>query len=185
MNKIRCFLISGLFASTIVCNSVSWAGAHAELEEATPAIDSTISTMPQSISLTFGEELITLEGEKINSLKLTDPSDVNISLSAPIIEGSKISAEIEQFENGAFLPGKYEISYRVVSADGHPISGSIHFVLLASESSPSASSSAMETSEDKQTTSESQSSNGFDSIYLMAGIVFILVSGSIVIFKRK
>ena len=45
----------------------TWVGAHAELESSNPDAGSVLSAMPESISLTFGEVLITLEGEKVNT----------------------------------------------------------------------------------------------------------------------
>ena len=102
------------------------ASAHAELESSNPAEGSIVEIMPTQITLTFGEKLLTLGEENVNTLNLSNNSGVEVKLSPVTIDGEVLSATVDSTSN-AFTPGKYQISYRVVSTDGHPIKGEISF----------------------------------------------------------
>jgi len=160
-------------------------GAHAELEASTPSAGSTISEMPSSISLTFGEDLISLSGEKVNSLALSDPSGAAVTLSAPTVTGGKISAKIESPGGEVFASGTYEITYRVVSADGHPISGSIPFLLSAEENSPSDTKTPTVTSQKEQLIEDSKPTSGMSITFLSIGILFAVLIGGFLLFRKK
>ena len=160
-------------------------GAHAELEASTPSAGSTISEMPSSISLTFGEVLISLSGEKVNSLALSDPSGDAVILTPPIVEGGRISARIESPGGEVFTSGAYEITYRVVSADGHPISGSIPFVLSAEENSPSGTSTPSVTSQSEKPIEDLKPKSGTSTTFLSIGILFAVLVGGFLLFRKK
>jgi len=168
-----------------ICITPAWVGAHAELEASTPSAGSTISEMPSSISLTFGEDLISLSGEKVNSLALSDPSGAAVTLSAPTVTGGKISAKIESLGGEVFASGTYEITYRVVSADGHPISGSIPFLLSAEENSPSDTKTPTVTSQKEQPIEDSKPTSGMSITFLSIGILFAVLIGGFLLFRKK
>lgn len=165
--------------------SPTWVGAHAELESSIPDAGSVLSVMSESISLTFGEALITLEGEKVNTIALADPAGRDIPLSPSVVEEATLSAEIADLANSIFAPGEYTITYRVVSADGHPISGSIPFTLKPEQSAPAESNSNQSESEMTSATEESTpSSPGNSSIILIATLLFLAI-GSFYIIRKK
>ena len=163
----------------------TWVGAHAELESSNPDAGSVLSVMPESISLTFGEALITLGGEKVNTIALSDPAGRDIPLSPSVVEKATLSTEIADLANTTFAPGEYEINYRVVSADGHPISGSISFTLKHEQIASATSDSTQAISDVPSATKESTpSSPGNTSFILIATLLFLAI-GSFFIIRKK
>ena len=100
------------------------ANAHSDLISSNPAIDQVLEAFPSEMSLTFNEELISIEGESVNTLTLQGTDGANYDLLAPTVVGAVLSAKASSADYPA---GDYLLKYRVVSADGHPISGEIAF----------------------------------------------------------
>ena len=79
--------------------------------------------------------------KKVNSISLTEPNGNLLNLTTEISEASTLVATLPQRE---FIDGTYLVSYRVVSEDGHPVSGSYELYLnhpseMATTTSPPAS----------------------------------------------
>ena len=104
--------------------STSPALAHTSLELSTPSNNQSIEFMPTELSATFDEDLIEIEGEVVNTLELQSSDGTNYLLSASTIAGPVVSAKVE---DGEYPAGSYLLKYRVVSADGHPVTGEISF----------------------------------------------------------
>lgn len=96
------------------------AAAHAHLQSAEPAEGSVITAAPAKFTLKFSEpaqltalsllKAGTQQPQKIAAMAAESSTD--ISAPAPPLG-----------------PGSYELRYRVISADGHIMSGSIHFTI--------------------------------------------------------
>lgn len=80
--------------------------------------------MPAELSTTFDEDLIEIEGEVVNTLELQSSDGAIYALSATTIAGPVVSVKVG---DGEYPAGKYLLRYRVVSADGHPVTGEITF----------------------------------------------------------
>lgn len=104
--------------------SASPAHAHTSLELSTPSNNQSIEFMPTELSATFDEDLIEIEGEVVNTLELQSADGTNYPLSAATIAGPVVSAKVG---DGDYPAGSYLLKFRVVSADGHPITGEIGF----------------------------------------------------------
>lgn len=96
------------------------ASAHAELLSTTPEDGAALERPPAEAVLTFNEPVQLLD----SSIRLF-PGD-----EAPVV----LDAHVSDTEVGAALPGEladgsYALSYRVTSADGHPVSGAITFTI--------------------------------------------------------
>ncbi len=101
------------------------AAAHTDLTSSNPKNGATLKTPPSQVSLTFTEEV-------------KDPAYVVVSVGAsklktsdPVIDGRTVSVDLGEAETGA-----YRVAYRVISVDGHPVSGVIKFNVAGSEASP-------------------------------------------------
>lgn len=104
----------------------SAAQAHADFVSSNPSNGSVIQSFPSEISLTFNEELLTLDDESVNTISLFGPDGIEIALSSAEVTGANLVGTVAG--DAAALPaGKYRVSYRVVSADGHPVKGEISF----------------------------------------------------------
>jgi methionine-rich copper-binding protein CopC len=109
------------FASGALLLLVATAHAHAHLTAAVPA-EGSAGKAPEHIVLTFSEvarlTVMTLQREGEESRKLTPlPAQMAARITVPLPR---------------LLPGKYTLSWRVVSADGHVLPGQLHFTVLAS-----------------------------------------------------
>ncbi len=126
MRKIlRAFFVA-LFATTILTPTAAF--AHAGLVNANPEANKEITVMPDRISLTFTENLMTLGGKDVNSLSLNLLDGAEIPLTDISVNGDVLSATIPA---GDYQSGTYEIFYSIVSADGHKVSDSYAFSLNA------------------------------------------------------
>jgi methionine-rich copper-binding protein CopC len=100
------------------------ANSHSALESSNPTNGQVLAAFPSEMSLTFNEELISIEGESVNTLTLQGNDGANYDLLAPTVVGAVLSAKAS---SGEYPAGDYLLKYRVVSSDGHPISGEIAF----------------------------------------------------------
>jgi methionine-rich copper-binding protein CopC len=78
------------------------------------------------VTLTFNEEILELKGKQISSVSLATVAGRKIALSKPQISANRLIARIT---SPTLKSGKYQISYRVVSADGHVITGGYTFTV--------------------------------------------------------
>ena len=112
------------------------ASAHDELTGTTPKNGVTVTSAPSSLELTFAEKPLTV-GNQI-SVKAPDGST---SKATPKVDGSTVSAPFAGHGDGA-----YTVTWRVVSSDGHPISGSYTFTLKGGTAITAAPSTAASSS---------------------------------------
>ena len=101
----------------------SSAYAHTALVSSSPKNGAVLTKSPSTISLTFTEELLRLSGKNVSRLSLIDSAKKQIALGKTTFNKATISAKLKT----ALIPGRYIVSYRVVSGDGHPVSGSFKF----------------------------------------------------------
>ena len=92
--------------------------AHAHLKEAMPAEGSTVKA-PESIMLTFSEPA------KLTAISIQKEGDKEQKLALP----SADAAAHVMVPAPKLAPGKYTVNYRVVSDDGHVMSGALHFTV--------------------------------------------------------
>lgn len=97
--------------------------AHAEIARTNPLKSAILTQSPKSVWIEFGETLLTLDKEKINTLKVTDSRGKRVDKSPTIVTGVRATTKIV----GTLKQGTYLVTYRVVSEDGHPVKGSYSF----------------------------------------------------------
>jgi len=136
--------IVGVVAVLAILVGMSPAGAHAELESSDPKDGATLSSAPAAISFVFGEEILP-EG---NAVTLTDvAADSRLEVGPVEVEGDTVSVAWPS----ASPEGEFRAAYRVVSADGHPIDGTITFTVEQAvgdtEATPTAVSASPATAE--------------------------------------
>jgi methionine-rich copper-binding protein CopC len=115
------FSISNIYSSS----------AHSSMIEQFPKGNETISDMPLEVKLSFDEELLDLGSG--NSVIVRNPEGTEITTGPTVLLSSKISRKL----TASTLPGKYSVSYRVVSADGHVVEGTYQFILKTKSESKS------------------------------------------------
>ena len=154
------------------------ASAHSALESSNPTNGQALEAFPSEMSLAFNEELISIEGESVNTLTLQGTDGASYGLLAPTVVGAVLSAKTGSAEYPA---GSYLLSYRVVSADGHPITGEITFSTQSSTTIESEPITPVTTSDTPEPASSS-SSVGF---FILAAIFLSLFLYFGVRIKRK
>ena len=122
MYKIIRSFLAAFFA--LLSLSIATPGyAHASLIQMVPAGNSTIAELPERISLDFDGELIDLGSGY--ELTVIGPNGNQITEGEIKIAGGNISRAL-QLSNES---GTYRVSYRVVSEDGHVVTGEYTFDL--------------------------------------------------------
>jgi methionine-rich copper-binding protein CopC len=97
--------------------------AHAAVIGSTPTDGDTVTEQPGTFSVVMNEEILSLEGaDSANRLQLTDADGLYYGDGCIVVEGDTISLEAELGE-----AGDYALAYQVVSADGHPVDGTVSF----------------------------------------------------------
>jgi methionine-rich copper-binding protein CopC len=99
------------------------ASAHNNLVSSTPAENATVQDTPTRIELVFDKPV--QKGEGLNTVTVTGPDDTGWKTGDVDISGNKATASLDELGPA----GKYQVKYRVVSADGHPVSGDVPFTL--------------------------------------------------------
>lgn len=113
--------LAAVTAAGIVLATPSVALAHDALASADPAADSTVNSELTSIALTFNEApLGGLQSGLI--IQVTDPSGTDVSTGDVQINDRVLSKAMTPSTHG-----QYQVAWRTVSADGHPISGQYEF----------------------------------------------------------
>ena len=102
------------------------AAAHTSVVKTVPEYKSTLTEMPSSISIEFTDVLMTLGEKKVNSIELTGPDGSPLAIESTSIDQRTLTVQLPE---QSYQDGTYLVSYRVVSADGHSISGSYELYL--------------------------------------------------------
>ena len=98
------------------------ASAHATVVSSTPADGSSVATSPAEVTITFSESITASAG----GLSVLDSSGTRVvDGTSRVVDGRTLSAQIPK----ELSPGTYVMTYRVLSADGHPVSGSSIFAV--------------------------------------------------------
>ena len=113
------FILAVILASPLAL--APSAAAHADLILTTPDDGARLSTVPTQVELTFSEDLL----PETVVVSVEDSAGMVIRVLEYEVDGSDVIV--------AWPPGlsgtDYTVNYRVVSQDGHPVSGSLAFTV--------------------------------------------------------
>ncbi|MER9614658.1 copper resistance CopC/CopD family protein [Mesorhizobium sp. M0207] len=125
-------LVAGLLAAIVLLAAIAMPGpalAHAALIKAEPADGAVLAQSPSQMSLTFSEPVSPLV------LTLVRPDGTAVPLTSFRLSGQTVEIDNPQ----ALTSGTHVLSWRVISADGHPVGGSVLFSVGAPSAAPAAS----------------------------------------------
>ncbi|MDZ7930461.1 MAG: copper resistance protein CopC [Rhodococcus sp. (in: high G+C Gram-positive bacteria)] len=128
---------------TATALSIAPAAAHATLQSSNPAENSVLDAAPDEVTLTFNQSV----SQNFATVTVVGSDGMNWAASDPVVDGSTVTVDLDGLGAG----GEYTIGYRVVSADGHPITGSIPFQVTSGRSPTSAAPAAPATTETTST----------------------------------
>lgn len=99
------------------------ASAHTELKSSNPAKGAALPAPPQQVELTF-TEAVTVPADAIT---VSGPDGTKWTVGAAAVAGAVVTAPV----TATGPAGTYTITWKVVSGDGDPVSGTIDFSLSA------------------------------------------------------
>jgi copper resistance protein C len=96
------------------------AQAHAALVSSSPSDGDVVAGAPAEVSFTFDEDVVAPA-----FVSVIAPDGSNVAQGEAVIDGPTVTQAVRLVpEQGAYSAG-----YRVVSDDGHPVTGTIHFTV--------------------------------------------------------
>jgi len=101
------------------------ASAHSKLVNSIPSSNQTVDSHTHSVTLNFNEKILILKNETPNKIEL-------LRVKTGIAIKGKLAvknAQVKLAINQKLEAGKYQVKYRVVSEDGHPIQGNYYFTV--------------------------------------------------------
>ena len=104
------------------------AHAHDHLVSSSPEAGETLTEAPAEITLVYSAQLT----EAGATVLITDEAGMDWANSEPAITGDTVTVAVQDH----IASGAYVVQWRVVSSDGHPITGEVPFTLDLPEISP-------------------------------------------------
>jgi methionine-rich copper-binding protein CopC len=191
LSRVRRTSVAVLTAITLALGTVLAtalpASAHDDLLSSTPESGATVDVLPAQLVLTFSAELLSDGSSTV--VEVTDAAGTAVTDAAPVVDGSTVTQSLAGTSTGAI-----RVLWRVVSSDGHPISGELGFEVAATpapaETTPAASPTASATSEPLATASPEPTvttvaapaeSSGADPLpWILGGLGLLVVIGLVV-----
>jgi copper resistance protein C len=112
----------GLLAVGVTVGSAMPAHAHTELDNSVPAAGVDLATTPGSVQLNFTEPI----DAELSDVVVRAPDGRNLAVGPPRQSGPGLMQPITATSQA----GQLEVAYRVISLDGHPVSGDFTFRVL-------------------------------------------------------
>ncbi|MFJ6198050.1 copper resistance CopC/CopD family protein [Micromonospora sp. NPDC092111] len=105
------------------------AAAHAALVATSPVRDAVVSAPPAEVVLTFSEGIAPVAGR----VQVLGPDGKRVDLGEPVVRGATVRIPVRVPDRPL---GTYLVSYRVISADSHPVAGSFAYSAGAPSATP-------------------------------------------------
>ncbi len=120
-------LLFGLLC--VLAGPAAPASAHAALTASDPAADAVVPEAPNRITLIFSEPVQLVPGK----IQVLDPDNKRADAGEPDLVGNTVTVPLRP---EATARGTYLISFRVISADSHPVAGAIAYSVGAPTTRP-------------------------------------------------
>jgi methionine-rich copper-binding protein CopC len=122
--KFRLFAASMLALATTLTLTALPANAHEQLVDQEPKPGQILEAGIAEVKLSFSDDLISLDNSAGSEIVILDSNQNPVNNGCAVIDARTAIARAD-----IDTPGTYEVGWRVVSGDGHPISGSFSFVV--------------------------------------------------------
>jgi len=122
--KLRNSILVSVLIFIPILNSPA-AQAHATLVRTFPTKGAIVLTSTNRVSMLFGEYILVLQGRNPNTISVINQKGTVVSTGVPMVSGKKIWQSLKT----PLQAGRYTVKYRVVSADGHVVSGTYTFTV--------------------------------------------------------
>ncbi|WP_298873656.1 copper resistance CopC family protein [uncultured Microbacterium sp.] len=121
MFRFRALAGGIVVAVAVVLASIVPASAHDQLLSSTPAEGERLASAPDEISLSFSADVLDVGAEVV----VADADGVDWAGADPLLSAGVVTVPLR----GELPAAGYEVRWRVVSSDGHPISGVVPFTV--------------------------------------------------------
>ncbi|MDF2990442.1 MAG: uncharacterized protein K0S37_956 [Microbacterium sp.] len=121
MIRFRAVAAGWVVAAVVVLTSVVPASAHDDLLSSSPADGERLPSAPDEITLTFSADVLDVGSEVI----VADADGGDWAVADPVVSSGTVTVPLAE----GMPDAGYEVRWRVVSSDGHPISGVIPFTV--------------------------------------------------------
>jgi hypothetical protein len=122
--KFRLFAASMLALATTLTLTALPATAHEQLVDQEPKPGQILEAGIAEVKLSFSDDLISLDNSAGSEIVILDSNQNPVNNGCAVIDARTAIARAD-----IDTPGTYQVGWRVVSGDGHPISGSFSFVV--------------------------------------------------------
>ena len=122
--KFRLFAASILALVTSVTLTALPATSHEQLVDQEPKPGQILEAGIAEVKLSFSDDLISLDNSAGSEIVILDSNQNPVNNGCAAIDARTAIARAD-----IDTPGTYQVGWRVVSGDGHPISGSFSFVV--------------------------------------------------------
>lgn len=116
------WLVSIVAALLLIVMPATGAAGHAGLVSTSPEDGASLEVAPDEVVLTFSEELLT----DLVEVSILDAQD-NPVVVTEVPQTPPPGTDVKVPWPADLPPGEYSVAFRVVSADGHPVTGRISF----------------------------------------------------------
>ncbi|MBM7505826.1 copper resistance protein CopC [Agromyces aurantiacus] len=122
-------LLAGAVGAGVLAGPAAPAIAHNRVIGESPKAESTVTSQPGSVAIETSDALLDVEGA--TAMDVLGPDGRHYATACPSVDGPVASVPVEL---GA--EGEYTVEWRVVSADGHPITGEFGFTWAPADGEP-------------------------------------------------
>lgn len=122
MNLAARTVMTTLAALTLLLSGAGVAAAHTSLVGSEPPSSASVTSPLTAVVLTFSEDI----NPAFADVAVTSSDGRNWVSGSASVEGPRLTVDIGP---DRLVNGLYTVGYRVVSADGHPVSGSYTFTV--------------------------------------------------------
>lgn len=173
----RRYAAAAAFALTLF--TAAPAAAHDELVGTTPSASASPAKAPEQVVLRFSEP----PGTVGTQVTVKDASGKDWAAGKPTLSGSNVVTPLRSGANA----GKYTVAWRVVSDDGHPVSGTLAYTVTTGSSAantPDPSATAGSVADRPSSAQANRDSKVLTGI-LAAFLVIVLAGVAALLMKRQ
>ncbi|MEV0677034.1 copper resistance CopC family protein [Actinosynnema sp. NPDC050436] len=166
MRRALSLTLAAFLAGGLALLGTGTAFAHNVLVGSDPKDGQALEAGPAEITLTFDQPV--QGGDKFNTLTVKGPDDTRWEDGGePVIRNNSVTFKVRPLGPAA----EYQVGYRILSADGHPVSGTLKFsTTKAGDGTPNAAT---------ETAQESPSDDGGVPIWVWVVGAVVLLGGGV------
>ena len=116
-------ITTSLAVALITLIGINNAQAHAVLMLTNPKANSVVKVLPEFIFAEFNENLMTIGDKNPNQITVLNSKNKRVDNGESLVGGARVSTRLKP----GLVAGKYLVSYRIVSEDGHIVNGKFSF----------------------------------------------------------